>query len=140
MSQQNAQFDELPEALVEQLRQRDQPFVMLTPATDRAILAAAREQFAGAASRAPVRRRWTWPAAAAAAAVLVALIVARPFEQDRVELAVMADDIDGSGQVDVLDVFALARARSADPAAVSEARVEQLAERIVALNTPGAVL
>jgi hypothetical protein len=47
-----------------------------------------------------------------------------------------ADDVDGSGSVDVLDVLALARMRAArgDASGITNARIDELAYRIVALD------
>lgn len=120
----------LPDALLERLRARDRRVSMLTPQVDRALDAAARAQFAG-------RRRPAvfagWRYAAAAAVVFVALFLLRPFDSGEADRLRLAGDIDGSGQVDVLDVFALARSRAADPASVSQARIDELAARIVSL-------
>lgn len=140
MTENTEQFDQLPDALIERLQERDRQLSMLTPAVDRAVLDAAREQFAGRVTGTPVRRRWYYPAAAAAAIAVVALFVAPPFDQAGVDALRAANDIDGSGQVDVLDVFALAKARADDADAVSQARIDALAEQIVALDTTGAVL
>jgi hypothetical protein len=134
MSQESPQFDQLPEALVERLKASERAVGMLTPAQDREILEAAREQFAARPARPEIRRRWHIPAAAAAAVALVALFVARPFDQAGVEVTRLADDIDGSGQVDILDAFALARSRAADADSVSQGRIDELTDRIVSLS------
>jgi hypothetical protein len=133
MAYETEQYDELPEALIRRLQERERAVATLTPAVDRAVLAAAREHFGASPAQAPQRRRWYYPAAAAAAAALVALLIARPFEHGEVEAMRMADDVDGSGRVDVLDVFALARARAQDAGAVSQSRIDELADRIVSL-------
>lgn len=127
-------FDSLPDALVERLRDRERSVAMLTPAVDRAVTEAARAQFAPRRERPAVDRRWQIPAAAAAAVALLALFISRPFDQTGVESPRLADDIDGSGEVDILDAFALARARRDDPAAVSQARIDEITARIVALD------
>ena len=138
MSPETENSDQLPDALVERLRARDRGIPMLTPAVDRALAEAARSQFA--ARRKPSRdRRLRYPAAAAAALALAALLIVRPFGESVVETR-LADDIDGSGSVDILDAFALARERQADPAAISQRRVDELADRIVSLGAVGAVL
>jgi hypothetical protein len=141
MSQENEPFDQLPDAIIERLRARDRTVAQLTPAVDRELARRARAQFARRQSRAPARR-WRAPAAVAAAAAvaIVALFFARPFAVDRMESARLADDIDGSGQVDILDAFALARARRDDPAAVSQQRIDALAARIVSLGSPEQLL
>ena len=140
MTDNSEQFDQLPEALIRRLKRQDRQIGMLTPAADRAVLAAAREQFAGRTAAAPARRSWYYPAAAAAAVAMLALLVIRPFDQADVEALRAANDVDGSGQVDVLDVFLLARSRANDADAVSQARIDALAEQIVSLDNSGAVL
>jgi hypothetical protein len=69
------------------------------------------------------------PFAAAAAAILAAVLVLRPIDAPR-----SPDDVDGSGRVDILDAFALARLRAAQgDSAASQERIDMLAERVVAL-------
>lgn len=140
MTPENDNFDDLPEALIERLRASERDPSQLTPAVDRAVLAAAETQFAPRRRRTAAGRRWYYPAAAAAAVALVALFVARPFDNERPEAIRLADDVDGSGQVDILDAFALARAREADPGAVNQARIDELVRRIVTLGPSEAVL
>ncbi|HET7609166.1 MAG TPA: hypothetical protein VFL84_10855, partial [Gammaproteobacteria bacterium] len=78
------------------------------------------------------RSRWAVPLGAAAA-VLLAAVLMRPL----VFAPPAADDVDGSGRVDVLDVLALARMRAAggDASGITDARIEELAYRIVALDS-----
>ena len=139
MTQEQEQFDQLPAAIVARLQAQERSVAMLTPAVDREIRNAAHAQFASRQSRSAARR-WYAPAAAAAAVALIALFIARPFEEPAVEALRLADDIDGSGQVDILDAFALARlARDADDES-GRGRIDALAERIVALDAAEAVL
>jgi hypothetical protein len=135
-------FDQLPDSIVERLRARDRALAVLTPEADRAVRRAATDQFSQRRSRRRVRR-WYLPAtgvAAAAAVAVIAIVVTRPFEADRGSVApapraqVVADDIDASGRVDILDAFALARAREADPDAATQARIDMLASRVVSLS------
>ena len=117
-------FEELPESLVAQLKRSERAQAIVDPRTDRAILDEARRYFFAARSR-RIRRaalRWALPLAAAAA-LLVALLVVQPFGPPR-----SADDIDGSGRVDILDAFALARSQA------DRERVDELAARIVSLS------
>jgi len=93
----------------------------------------------GGARRASTRR-WAIPAAAAAAAVLIAVLVNRPLDEVGTDARHAADDVDGSGRVDILDAFALARARGADPARVTQGEIDTLAARIVSLRSAGTVL
>jgi hypothetical protein len=118
------QFEELPDALVARLRRADRSQAIVDPRTDRAVIDDARRYFF-AARPLRVRKpaiRWALPLAAAAA-LLVAVLVLRPFGLQR-----SADDVDGSGRVDILDAFALARAQA------DQESVDALAERIVSLG------
>lgn len=117
MHEQDPQFDRLPEGVVARLRELDRSRPIVDARTDRAILDRARAVFASRPERRlRTVRRWTVPAAAAAAIVLAVMLV-----QPLRELGRDPNDVDGSGRVDVLDAFALARAgddqRSADLAA-----------------------
>ena len=141
MNQETEQFDQLPEALVARLKARDRTVAVLTPEIDRAVDDAARTQFAPRRRRiAAAARGWRYGAVAAAAVALLAVFIAQPLVRDEVGPQALADDVDGSGRVDVLDVFALARTRAADPDAVSQRRIDAVAARIVALGNGEAVL
>jgi hypothetical protein len=144
MSTNPEQFDQLPDELVERLRARERRVASLTPAVDRAIDAAVREHFAPRRQRPAARRRWQVPAAAAAAVALLALFVLRPFPTEPTDAPPpgvrLADDVDGSGRIDILDAFVLARARAEDPAAVSQDRIDRITRGIVALAPPENVL
>ena len=118
--------DTLPAAILARLKHADGAQAIVDPRTDRAIIGAARKHFGGRVSR-PVR--WAVPVGIAAS-LLLAFLLVRPFGPSLVPLS--ADDVDGSGRVDVLDVLALARARAA-----GDARIEELGYRIVALNVEG---
>ena len=127
------QPDTLPPAIASRLRALDRAQPIVDPRTDRAVLEAASKYFAARPATARARPlRWTLPLGAAAA-VLLAAVLMRPLVFD----APSADDVDGSGSVDVLDVLALARMRAArgDASGITEARVEELAYRIVALDS-----
>ncbi|MGH7337603.1 MAG: hypothetical protein ACREI7_08500 [Myxococcota bacterium] len=64
----------------------------------------------------------------------------RPLDEVGTDARLAGDDVDGSGRVDILDAFALARARAADPARVAQGEVDALAGRIVSLRPAGTVL
>ena len=125
----------LPPAIVSRLRRLDRSQPIVDPRTDRAVLESARRYFAARPVPARARRaRWALPLGAVAAMLLAAVLV-RPLVFDGSPAA--RDDVDGSGQVDILDVLALARMRAAgDAAGVTEARIEELAYRIVAIDAP----
>ncbi|HVJ29428.1 MAG TPA: hypothetical protein VNA66_03895 [Gammaproteobacteria bacterium] len=129
------QPETLPSAIASRLRRLDHAEPIFDPRTDRAVVEAARSYFAGRPAAARARRpRWAVPLGAAAALLLAAVLVRPLFHSSS------ADDVDGSGRVDVLDVLALARMRSAGGAAsgITEARIEELAYRIVALDSRSA--
>ena len=124
----------LPPAIAARLRALDRAQPIVDPRTDRAVLDAARAHF-GARPMRSVRRRWAVPFAAAATLLLAAILL-RPLMLDTAAPA--RDDVDGSGRVDILDVLALARMRAADGSAAgfSDASIDELAYRIVALDSP----
>ena len=127
---------EMPDELIEGLAGLDKAVAVLSPETDRRIAEAARMHFAKRPSRrAPTgRRRWAL-AGSLAASLLVGVLfwrVQTPVETLRV--ATVANDIDGSGAVDILDAFALARMERGGRTAAVQARIEALAASIVALN------
>ena len=124
MNEHERQFDELPREIVARLRAADRARPIVDPRTDRAVLDAARRYFSGRPDvRAARRARRLLPAAVAAAVVLAVLVV-QPLDR----LARHPDDVDGSGQVDILDAFALARAPG------GEERSRALAARVVTLS------
>lgn len=135
MTQETEQFDQLPDAIVARLKARDQGLAVLTPAVDRAVETAARKQFAPRRSRTAAAQGWRYTAAAAAAVALIAVFITQPFSPNDADRRRLADDIDGSGRVDVLDAFALARSRANDPGAVSQSRIDALVASIVSLDT-----
>ena len=132
MDQTTEQPETLPPAIASRLRRLDRAEAIFDPRTDRAVLEAARSYFA-ARPAAPARpSRWALPLGAAAAVLLAAVLV-RPL----VFHTPNADDVDGSGRVDVLDVLALARMRAAggDASGITDTRIDELAYRIVALDS-----
>jgi len=129
MPEEKQTLSDLPPALIQGLRSHDGATPMVPRSVDKAILDRAEAHFG---SRRTSRRRWALPAAAAAAAVLVTVFVVQPFEPAR-QTHSIADDIDGSGSVDVLDAFLLARQRVDDPS-ITQARVDALLGRIVSLS------
>jgi hypothetical protein len=127
------QPETLPPAIASRLRRLDRAEAILDPRTDGVVLEAARSYFAARPAAARARRsRWALPLGAAAAVLLAAVLV-RPI----VFHTPSADDVDGSGRVDVLDVLALARMRAAggDASGITDARIEELAYRIVSLDS-----
>jgi hypothetical protein len=126
--------EELPDAIVARLARVDRAQSIVDPRTDREIAARAGSYFAGRPQRARRGLRWALPLSAAAA-VLVAFLVVRPFGPG----VSPEDDVDGSGRVDILDAFALARLRANGGADVSEERIDALAARVVSLGSLGSL-
>ncbi len=120
---------ELPRDLVERLERLDRSVSMLTPAVDRQVREAAAVHFAERPDSArPVSRRWAVLGTLAASLVAGAFLVRM---QTGMEATLLANDIDGSGVVDILDAFALARM---DGAPGSQAEIDALIGDIVALD------
>jgi hypothetical protein len=136
------QENDLPRRIADRLAARENAVAVVTPHVDAAIKRSAAEHFAGRSGparvaagprriRRAVPRRWA--VGAAAAAVLVTLLVIRP-AGELGRAPVLVDDFDGSGRVDILDAFAMARTRAADPAEIDQADIDSLAARIVSLQ------
>jgi hypothetical protein len=125
-------LETLPDEIVARLIRADRAQTIVDPRTDREIAARAQRYFAARPERARRAARWAVPLSAAAG-LLVAILLVRPFGPGFSP----ADDVDGSGSVDILDAFALARMRAAggDAADVSEERIDALASRIVSLGS-----
>ncbi len=120
---------ELPRDLVERLERLDRSVSMLTPAVDRQVREAAAVHFAERPDSArPASRRWAVLGTLAASLVAGAFLVRM---QTGMEATLLANDIDGSGVVDILDAFALARM---DGAPGSQAEIDALIGDIVALD------
>ena len=126
--------DRLPESLIAELKKADEPGPMITARADRAVAELAREHFA---SR-PERRRRVAPIWLAAAATLVLAVFAMQTQyRPDSEATDFYADVDGSGQVDIADVLALARRSDRVP---SQAELDAFALRIVSLAEDGDAL
>ena len=152
---------DLPDDLIEGLARLDGNVTVLTPAVDRRVAEAARAQFAdrpratdrsGLADRRrtaaipprrwPGSRRWAM-AGTLAASLMVGLLLVRtqyvvqpnlpPAASTAADLLAQGD-IDGSGTVDILDAFALARMDGNGPEALPQSEIDALVSRIVALD------
>ena len=134
--QQERDDSELPAALIEDLARLDKSLAVMTAAVDRHLAEAARAHF----GTRPERRRMTprrWALAGGlAASLLVAVVLWRT--ESGVDPGLLANDIDGSGVVDILDAFALARRAGEDRTPAAQERIDALAMSIVTLNAaPG---
>ena len=134
---------DLPDELIQGLARLDKAVAVMSPDADRRIAEAARVHFGERPRRArSAGRRWAMAGSLAAsvlvASVLVGVLFWRtqtPVEDLRVaSVASVANDIDGSGVVDILDAFALARMQAADRTPVAQAEIDALSMRIVALD------
>ena len=121
--QEQTEDDALPQALIDELRRRDRGVPLLTARADRSVADRAAAHFAARKSR---HRIGPVPLAAAAS-LLVAALVMTPFLY-RHETVPELTDVDGSGHVDIADVFAIARDGRASPA-----ELDALARQVVSL-------
>ena len=117
--------EDLPAELVAALKQRERPADVITRRVDREISAMAAAQFA---ARKPAPRRRAWAAVAATAVLSIFLVtISRDPAPGRDELYT---DVDGSGQIDIADVLALAR----DGHALTQSDLDAFAAHIVSLS------
>ena len=122
----------LPAALIEDLGRLDKSLAVMTPAVDRRLAEAARAQFGARPERRRMApRRWAFAGSLAASLTLAA---AWWLAEGGVDPTLLADDIDGSGVVDIRDAFALARMAGEDRTPAAQERIDALAMRVVALN------
>ena len=119
------QDEQLPSALVDELKRHDRAPSVITSRVDRTLSTMAHGHF----SSRPVRR-WRQPAwGAAAACVLAAVLITTNPLEDRSDRSIYAD-VDGSGAVDIADVLALARSGEG----VDQGDLDAFAFRLVSLN------
>ena len=131
MSDQNADSERLDEGLIRALRAADQAAPVITAGVDRALADRSRRHFA---SRQPGWKRhggWALAASVALVAVLAVRVIG-PASDDGESLYA---DVNGSGAIDIADVFALARA---EQPGVTQADLDAFAMRVVSLGTGGA--
>ena len=122
---------QLPDDLVEALKRIDKSVAVLTPAVDRRVGEAAAAHFGARPQRvARLPRRWAITGTLAAG-LMVGLFLARI--QNDIEPQLLANDIDGSGVVDILDAFALAR-MNASLGGTTQDEIDALVLQIVSLN------
>ena len=129
MEQENNNIEELPAALVDELKARDRRVTLLTARVDREIEAMAATQFSSRRSERRVPRP-VW--AALAASVLVVVLVLGPDTIDDASRQAAPADLDGSGRVDIADVLYLARQR--DTGQVSQDAIDAMAMQVVSLT------
>jgi len=125
---------ELPGDLVREMQRLDKSLAVLTPAVDRKVTAAAAAHFRHrpASGRPATTRRAI--AGALAASLVIGVFAVRL--QTGVEREPLANDMDGSGVVDILDAFELASRKRGSPSR-SQEEIDALIREIVALNGSG---
>lgn len=130
MSDQNADSERLDEGLIRALRTADEAPAVITSGVDRALADMSRRHFA---SRRPVwKRHGGWALAASVALVAVLAVQMIDPASDRGET--LYADVNGSGRIDIADVFALARS---EQPGVSQADLDAFAMRVVSLDAGG---
>ncbi len=120
--------DELPETLQQALRELQPPVPDITSRADREIAALASAHFA---TRKPKARSLypLWAAAAAVGVIAIGLTV----NLQEPPTAQLYTDVDGSGQIDIADVFVLAK----EGGAFTQEELDAFAMSIVMLDASG---
>lgn len=133
---------DLPEEWVQELARLDSSVAVMSPEADRRVAEAARNHFGTRPRRArPAGFRWAM-AGSLAASLLVGVLLWRTYtpmgsaDLRVATVAVISDDIDASGAVDILDAFALARMARGDQTLAAQSKVDALARSVVALDVP----
>ncbi len=129
MSDQDANNEELDANLIRALKAADRAPAVITASVDRTLADLATTYFG--ARRPAWKRHGGW--ALAASVALVAVLAVQMIEPTRQEADMQYADVNGSGGVDIADVFALARAA---PTGLTQADLDAFAMRVVSLN-PG---
>lgn len=131
MSDQDINNEQLDEGLIRALKAADEAPAVITANVDRALLDMSRRHFAS--RRTGWKRHGGWALAASVALVAVlAVQVIGPASDDGETLYA---DVNGSGGIDIADVFALARAGQTG---VTQADLDAFAMRVVSLDAGGA--
>lgn len=131
MEPENEQFEDLPQSLIAELKATEQVVPLITARVDREVAGLAVDHFASRRKRA-----WAYPAwAAIAATILVAILATQFVGVDTAPPEAVYADVDGSGQIDIADVLALARTRN--PEQITQAELDAFAMRVVSLSSGG---
>ena len=125
MTDTNETDEQLPEALIDELKRFDQGPAAITSRVDRTLSAAARAHFSSRQERRG--RRPAWGVVAACVLIAVLFTTGRLDEQGDPS---MYADIDGSGTIDIADVMALARTGQG----VDQGDLDAFAYRLVSLG------
>ena len=123
------QDEQLPDALVDELKRIDQAPAVITARVDRSLANTARAHFSSRQVQ-----RWRQPVwGAAAACVLLAALVTTDLLEDEAVTSMYAD-VDGSGAINIADVLALARTGQG----LDQGDLDAFAFRLVSLDGEGA--
>ena len=131
MSDQDGNSEQLDEGLIRALRASDQVPAIITARVDRALAHLSTHHFASRRSR--WKRHGGW--ALAASVALVAVLAVRTIGPAPDDAELLYADVNGSGAIDIADVFALARA---EQPGVTQADLDAFAMRVVSLDARGA--
>lgn len=122
--------EQLDEGLIRALRTADEAPAVITASVDHALSDMSRRHFA---SRRPAwKRHGGWALAASVALVAVLTVQMTDPASDTGEM--LYADVNGSGGIDIADVFALARA---ERPGVTQADLDAFAMRVVSLDAGG---
>lgn len=164
MPHEDIQFDSLPPAIIDALRDLDGPAILPDAARDADVLSGARQHLADTAAvnrkRKNIRLFFAGTAGSAiAAAAMIALVVfiGNPASEPQTDqpfaaapnrpqpTAAQPGDLDHNGTIDILDAYALAKAQQRGEAnrqldlnndgQVNQRDIDVLANQAVALNT-----
>ncbi|MDE0178453.1 MAG: hypothetical protein OXP36_07620 [Gammaproteobacteria bacterium] len=131
MSDQDANSEQLDEGLIRALRAADEAPAVITVKVDHALAELSTRHFAS--RRSGWKRHGGW--ALAASVALVAVLAVQMIGPASDDVDVLYADVNGSGAIDIADVFALARA---EQPGVTQADLDAFAMRVVSLNAGGA--
>ena len=130
MSDQDVNSEQLGEGLIRALQAADEAPPVITAGVDRALAGMSSRHFA---SRRPAwKRHGGW--ALAASVALVAVLAVQMIDPASDDGESLYADVNGSGGIDIADVFALARAGRPG---VAQADLDTFAMRVVSLDAGG---
>lgn len=131
MPDQDADSEQLDEGLIRALKAADEAPAMITARVDRALVDISTHHFA--TRRSGWKRHGGW--ALAASVALVAVLAVQTIGPAPGDAELLYADVNGSGAIDIADVFALARA---ERPGVTQADLDAFAMRVVSLDAEGA--
>ena len=130
MSDKDANSEQLDEGLIRALRAADEAPAVITASIDRALADMSRRHFAS--GRPGWKRHGGW--ALAASVALVAVLAVQMIDPASDNGDMLYADVNGSGGIDIADVFALARS---EQPGVTQADLDAFAMRVVSLDAGG---